>query len=141
MEDLIRNLYTSLQYHHHENKLNENSQIKLVPKANFQERIILKYALVSVHYVFNSGNYHIIAAYHLLQQHQRVAYLPTTRKECFCPVKRYSTIIVKATVVLLRVVYMGTFMARTDSIVISFNRREKGQKWLELTQNFEQGNK
>jgi hypothetical protein len=36
---------------------------------------------------------------------------------------------------------MGTFMARTDSIVISFNRREKGQKWLELTQNFEQGNK
>uniref|UniRef100_A0A2P2QB52 Uncharacterized protein n=1 Tax=Rhizophora mucronata TaxID=61149 RepID=A0A2P2QB52_RHIMU len=39
--------------------------------------------------------------------------------ECFFPDKRYSTSIVKATVVRLSVVYIGTFMPRTDSIVTS----------------------
>lgn len=51
------------------------------------------------------------------------AYLPKTGYECFCPVKIYSTTIVKATVVRLRVVYMGTFIPRTDSIVTNFHRK------------------
>lgn len=52
-----------------------------------------------------------------------IAYLPTTGYECFCLVKIYSTIIVKATVVRLRVVYMGTFIPRTDAIVTSFHHK------------------
>ena len=47
-------------------------------------------------------------------------YLLSTANECFCLVRKYSTTIVKATVVRLSVVYIGTFKARTDSIVISF---------------------
>ena len=37
-----------------------------------------------------------------------------------CPAKIYSITIVNTTVVLLRVVYMGTFTPRTDSKVASF---------------------
>lgn len=48
------------------------------------------------------------------------SYLPTTEYVYFCPARRYSTTIVKTTVVRLRVVYMGTFTPRTDSMVASF---------------------
>lgn len=48
------------------------------------------------------------------------SYLPMIEYVYFCPARRYSTTIVKTTVVRLRVVYMGTFTPRTDSIVASF---------------------
>lgn len=47
-------------------------------------------------------------------------YLPTIGIVYLCPARKYSIIIVNATVVRLRVVYMGTFTPRTDSIVTSF---------------------
>lgn len=63
-------------------------------------------------------------------QQNRIAYLPTTLGECFCPAKKYSMTIAKATVVRLRVVYMGTFMARTDSIVTNFYQKRRGRHVL-----------
>lgn len=57
----------------------------------------------------------------------KVAYQATIEGECFFPVKKYSTTIVKATVVRLRVVYIGTLMPRTDSIETNFyQKREIG---------------
>lgn len=67
------------------------------------------------------------------QRKVQKVYLPTTGSECFCPVNRYSTIIVKATVVRLRVVYMGTFMPRTASIVINF--QQKRLIWGKIKRN------
>ena len=58
------------------------------------------------------------------KQHiENAGYLPTTGEVYFCPARTYSTTIVKTTVVLLRVVYMGTFTPRTDSMVASFEEQ------------------
>ena len=54
------------------------------------------------------------------QLYKRAIYLPTIEDVYFCPARIYSTTIVNTTVVRLRVVYMGTFTPRTDSIVASF---------------------
>lgn len=58
-------------------------------------------------------------------------YLPTIGDVYLCPANIYSITIVNTTVVLLRVVYMGTFTPRTDSMEASF----QGQinKWADIT--------
>lgn len=53
-----------------------------------------------------------------------VWYLPKTEEVYFWPTMKYSIIIVNTTVVRLRVVYMGTFTPRIDSITASFSRRK-----------------
>lgn len=58
------------------------------------------------------------------QHQEQGAYLQTTERECFCPTKIYSMTIVKATVVRLRVVYIGTLIPRTDSIDTTLNITE-----------------
>lgn len=57
-------------------------------------------------------------------QHKAV-YLPIIGDVYLCPAKIYSTIIVNTTVVRLRVVYIGTFTPRTDSMVASFQGQIK----------------
>lgn len=55
------------------------------------------------------------------KQNKLAIYLPTIGDVYLCPAKTNSIIIVNTTVVLLRVVYIGTFTPRTDSIVTSFH--------------------
>lgn len=61
-----------------------------------------------------------------------IIYLPTTGGVYFCPARKYSIIIVNATVVRLRVVYMGTFTPRTDSTLTTFQEEEE---WLHISYN------
>lgn len=49
-------------------------------------------------------------------------YLPKIGGVYLCRARMYSTIIVKTTVVRLKVVYMGTLTPRTDSIVTNFQK-------------------
>jgi hypothetical protein len=51
---------------------------------------------------------------------KKVIYLKIIEGVYRCPTSIYSTNIVNTTVVLLRVVYIGTFTPRTDSMVTSF---------------------
>lgn len=53
------------------------------------------------------------------------SYLPRIGRVYFCLARTYSTTIVNTTVVLRRVVYMGTFTPRTDSMVTSFQVNRK----------------
>lgn len=50
------------------------------------------------------------------------AYLPRIWRVYLCLAKMYSSIMVNTTVVLLKVVYIGTLTPRIDSIVASFQR-------------------
>lgn len=58
-------------------------------------------------------------------------YLPTIGDVYLCPANIYSITIVNTTVVLLRVVYMGTFTPRTDSMEDSF--QGEINKWADIT--------
>lgn len=59
------------------------------------------------------------------QKNNRDVYLPRVGCVYLCLTRMYSNIIVNTTVVLRKVVYMGTFTPRTDSIEASFQRNQE----------------
>lgn len=62
-------------------------------------------------------------------------YLPTIEDVYLCLARKYSITIVKTTVVLLRVVYIGTFTPRTDSMLTNFEGDAKHKLFKLDTEN------
>lgn len=91
----------------------------------------------NMHFFFNVHlEEHIISTLVTSSQTKHITYkwpiyLPTIGDVYLCPANIYSITIVNTTVVLLRVVYMGTFTPRTDSMEDSF--QGEINKWADIT--------